>query len=135
MMRKKTISKLKKDLDILFSQYIRLSHADSYGNVSCFTCGARMYWKKIQNGHFTSRQYNAGRYDPRNCRPQCYSCNYLHRGNYATYALKIIEQHGVEEIKYLEGLKRIIKQFSVPELEREISLIKEKLKKLSPASG
>jgi len=133
--RKKTVSSLKKQLDAVFSQWIRLLYSTEDGMVSCFTCGARMHWKKIQNGHYTSRQYNAGRYEPRNCRPQCYSCNYLHRGNYSTYSLNLIKERGVDEIEYLESLKRITKQFFVPELEELIAkykiLVKDLLKKIS----
>ena len=36
---KKTISKLKKELDTIFSVFIRLRSANEYGMCQCFTCG------------------------------------------------------------------------------------------------
>ena len=50
-----TISKLKKKLDVLFSQYIRRKNADHLGRVKCFTCGVEKHWKEQQAGHFQSR--------------------------------------------------------------------------------
>jgi len=43
---KKTISKLKKELDKWFSLYIRLREATSEGMVQCFTCGKVAHYKK-----------------------------------------------------------------------------------------
>ena len=40
-----TIIKLKKKLDVLFSQYIRRRNADHLGRVKCFTCGVEKHWK------------------------------------------------------------------------------------------
>ncbi len=69
--RKGTISWYKKKLDTIFSIYIRTKHSDCDGVVKCFTCGASKVIKKIQNGHFVSRQYLATRWEEDNCRPQC----------------------------------------------------------------
>ena len=56
---KKTISKLKKELDKWFSLYIRLRDANEYGMVQCFTCGKVGHYKTggMQNGHFQSRKH------------------------------------------------------------------------------
>ena len=44
-------SKLVKQLDSVFSQYIR--QKDSVNEITtCFTCGKKDHWKKLQNGHF-----------------------------------------------------------------------------------
>lgn len=133
--RKPTVSKLKARLDAVFSLYIRIKFSDENGIVACYTCGAKMHWKKIQNGHFVSRQYNAVRYEERNCRPQCYSCNYLHRGNYATYSLKLINEKGVAEIEWLESQKRVIKQFVIRDLEMMIEHFSLLVKEFSTASN
>jgi len=52
--KKPSRGKLVKKLDAVFSQYIRLK--DSVGGyATCFTCGKKDHWKKLQNGHFQSR--------------------------------------------------------------------------------
>ena len=47
-----TISKLKKKLDKIFSEFIRRRNADHLGRVKCFTCGVEKHWKEQQAGHF-----------------------------------------------------------------------------------
>ena len=77
---KKTISKLKKELDKWFSLYIRLRGADDNGNNQCCTCGTIDNWKKLQCGHFVSRKHLATRFHEMNCFPQCVSCNIFKYG-------------------------------------------------------
>jgi hypothetical protein len=100
--KKKTISQHKKDLDIIFSRFIRLYHADINGQVQCFTCGTVHHWTKIQNGHLFSRGRLATRFDPDNCRPQCVGCNVMAHGNYQEYFPRMIEQIGLAELELLE---------------------------------
>ena len=93
---KKTISKLKKELDKWFSLYIRLRGVDDNGNNQCCTCGTIDNWKKLQCGHFVSRKHLATRFHEMNCFPQCVSntgdkCTmYLKRDN-TTYNGVIVE--------------------------------------------
>ena len=48
---------VKKKLDTIFSQYIRLKDADHNGDVTCFTCGKVSHYKSgMQCGHFQSRK-------------------------------------------------------------------------------
>ena len=74
---KKTVSKLKKELDKWFSLYIRLREANEYGMCQCFTCGiVRHYKEGMQNGHFQSRKHLATRFsEDGNCEVQCVKCN------------------------------------------------------------
>ncbi len=67
-----TISKLKKELDRVFSLYIRAKYKKE-----CYTCG---YVGPLQCGHFVSRQYLSVRWDENNARPQCAMCNIWGRG-------------------------------------------------------
>ena len=73
--KSKSLAKYKKELDAIFSKYVRLVHADNDGMVSCYTCGKLKHWKSQQNGHFVSRQYLATRWEEDNCRVQCAGCN------------------------------------------------------------
>lgn len=62
-------------LDAVFSEYIRLSHADEYGIVKCVTCGKYDHWKRMDCGHFIPRTHLATRFNEVNCAPQCPECN------------------------------------------------------------
>ena len=79
---KKTISKLKKELDKWFSLYIRLRDSNEYGIVQCFTCGKIGHYKKggMQCGHFQSRRHHATRWNEQNCQVQCVKCNMFEQG-------------------------------------------------------
>lgn len=109
--KKKTDKQLKKELDIVFSQFIRLSYADKNGYVKCSTCPAVINWKEIQNGHYESRQYLSLRFEEKNCHPQCVGCNIFRRGNYTVYALFMIEKYGQEHLNWLEIEKHKITKY------------------------
>ena len=76
----KTISKLKKDLDKVFSLYIRLRHASKDGIVKCFTCDKTAHYKKMHAGHFMSRKHHATRWNEDNVQVQCVKCNLFGQG-------------------------------------------------------
>ena len=104
--RVKTKTQLRKILDTIFSQFIRLSHADIDGNCVCYTCGTVLHWKKIQNGHLVSRWYTLTRYDERNCRPQCYVCNLIRNGRTPEFAEKLEIELGQGIVAELYKLAR-----------------------------
>jgi len=89
---KKTNLKLKADR--IFSKFVRLSHADSDGYCLCYTCGKRLHWKSIHNGHYISRRILATRYDILNCRPQCAGCNTFGEGRKDLFAIKLEAEYG-----------------------------------------
>jgi hypothetical protein len=96
------LNKLKGRLDVIFSHYIRLSHADLLGYCTCYTCDAVHHWKDIQNGHLFSRGRLSTRFDEQNCRPQCYQCNCKKDGNYTEYFPRIIREIGLADMELLE---------------------------------
>lgn len=122
----KSAAKLKKELDALFSRWVRLSYADGRGFVRCFTCDAKFFWKKIQNGHFIRRQYLATRFDPRNCRPQCVGCNIYGDGKMVEFSAKLEkETPGITIVLYREAQK-ITKNYPYAvEIERYKTLLKK----------
>ncbi len=126
--KKKTTSQLKKLLDKVFSEYIRQKYANQEGEVTCYTCGVRKFWKEIQNGHFVSRSYLATRFSEDNCRPQCVGCNVFGRGKLAIFATKLDEELGQGTVArlYREGQK-IVKDFPY---EKRIEEYKQKLSSL-----
>ena len=95
MKKKKTLPKLKKDLDIVFSRFIRLRYADGVtGNAICVTCGVIKHWKELQNGHFMSRRHKSTRWHEDNCGVQCYSCNVMQQGKQYEYSLYLDDKFG-----------------------------------------
>ena len=98
MKKKKTLSKWKKELDAIFSRYIRYRD-----DGQCFTCPNKNDPKKMQNGHFVPRQYLAVRFDERNCNCQCYACNMLYGGQGATYAIRLAQKYSQEVVEELES--------------------------------
>src|SRR3990167_6429980 len=90
-----------KETDKVFSLWVRKSHADKNGNVTCYTCPYTAHWKKFQNGHLVSRYYLSTRYDERNCRPQCITCNIWRHGRTPEFAENLSKELGdgiVEEL-------------------------------------
>jgi len=112
MPRKPSRKTIVKKLDTIFSKYVRLKDADSKGNCICVTCGRSYYWKEIQAGHFISRKHYSTRWDERNVKPQCYSCNVMRYGEQYKYSKYL----GVELSEDLLSLSYKIVKFSNPEL-------------------
>lgn len=99
--KSKTPSQLKKEADAIFSKWVRTSNADSEGMIQCYTCPFTGPISKMQNGHLVSRFYLATRYDERNCRPQCITCNVWRNGRVPEFAAKLQQELGagiVEEL-------------------------------------
>ena len=80
---------LVKNLDTVFSQYIRLKNANKQGYCTCVTCGKTGYWEKdgIHAGHFMSRKHFSTRWDETNVYPQCHYCNTYKYGEQYKYSL------------------------------------------------
>jgi len=102
----KTQAQLKKDLDAIFSIYIRQKYADLHtGTVSCYTCSVVKHWKEIQNGHWIPRNILATRFDEDNCRPQCVGCNMFNKGKPDIFAVNLLSD-GID-IKELSQRRRL----------------------------
>jgi len=100
----KTQAQLKKQLDSIFSVYIRKKYANADGDVACFTCGKVMPWQHIQNGHFISRAYLATRFHEDNCRPQCVGCNVFGGGKPLDFEENLKKELGEQ---YVEDMKKL----------------------------
>ncbi len=104
----KTISKLKKELDTVFSLYIRLKDADEDGMVACYTCRVKYHYKKMHAGHYALRGYMATRWDEMNVKPQCGVDNLWRKGEPILFREHLIEEYGEEAVKALEARTKII---------------------------
>lgn len=86
--------KLIKKFDRVFSEYIRLKHADHSGNCKCITCGKTYHFKNIDAGHFVSRRHLIVRFDELNVHPQCKYCNRFLNGLQYEYGKAIDSTYG-----------------------------------------
>lgn len=100
--KRKTTSQLTKELDRVFSLFIRQFYANKEGMVKCFTCSTIKHWKEMQNGHYISRSVRVLRWHLDNCRPQCIACNMFKGGNVITYRENLVKELGEEAVKLLE---------------------------------
>lgn len=128
-------SKVVKDLDAIFSQYIRLKYANEYGEVECYTCGAKMNWKEAQNGHFYSRARYTTRWDEANCRVQDYRCNVALSGNYIVYTRNMLAEIGTEALDLLESRSKAIEKIPTSALIEKIDYYKTEVARIKSEKG
>tara|TARA_R100001163_G_scaffold11860_1_gene10953 strand:- start:16177 stop:16587 length:411 start_codon:yes stop_codon:yes gene_type:complete len=130
----KTHAKLKKELDKVFSQYIRWSYADDNGLVECYTCNTKKHVKEMHNGHFQSRKHTSTRWlhskTIANCKPQCPKCNLYSEGEKWIFGNKLVAEYGVEEVNNLVALSHKSVKYSKTDLEFLIEKYKKKLNDL-----
>lgn len=127
--KKPTRSKLVKKLDVVFSQYVRLSNADKRGMCTCVTCGKVGHWKTggIQAGHFISRKHYSTRWDENNVKPQCIKCNMYNQGEQYKYSLYLGSNLSDELYKKSQEITK----FTSVELQEMIDFYSTQLKRLT----
>jgi len=125
-----TISKLKKKLDVLFSQYIRRRNADYLGRVKCFTCGVEKHWKEQQAGHFQSRSHHSTRWDEVNVQVQCVKCNMFRQGEQYKFGLYLDDRFGDGTAEDLENRAKTIVKLNRVDYEEAIERYKQKINEL-----
>ncbi len=125
-----TISKLKKKLDALFSQYIRRRNADHLGRVKCFTCGVDKHWKEQQAGHFQSRSHHSTRWDEVNVQVQCVKCNMFRQGEQYKFGMYLDQKYGEGTAEELEIRSKTIVKLNRTDYEEAIERYKQKIKEL-----
>ena len=125
----KTHAKLKKELDKVFSQYIRWAYSIN-GMVECYTCGVVKHVKEMHNGHFQSRKHTSTRWHEHNCRPQCPKCNLFDEGQKWIYGNKLVAELGRDAVDEIVALSHKSVKYSKSDLEYLIETYKEKLKDL-----
>ncbi len=102
---------LKKELDRLFSIFIRTRDSDENGMGRCCTCGHPGHWKTMDCGHFMPRQDLNTRWDEKNCALQCGSCNGFRGGEQLKFAEYIDARYGAGTADLLRAKARVKKRF------------------------
>lgn len=121
------------DMDIHFSQQVRLTYADEHGMVACFTCGTVKHWKQMDCGHFISRAKMPTRFSIKNCRPQCGACNRHNDGEDKIFAERLeAEEPGLPEIlreqsREVQDYSREELKFMIGDTTRKVKLLKAKV--------
>ena len=125
----KTVSKLKKKLDKLFSEYIRRRDSDDRGMCKCISCGkeAPAFGGTMHAGHLFSRRYLAIRFDPKNVNSQCSYCNTFLNGNQIKAARGVNNKWGEGTVENLESRMHTVVKLSRVDYLEAIENIKRKL--------
>lgn len=133
-MAEKTTSKIKKELDRVFSLYIRQRSASSTGTVMCFTCGTKGHWKSMDCGHFQSRKHTNTRWNEQNCQVQCKSCNIFKSGEQYKFGIYLDQYYGPGTAEHLHRLAMRSKKILKWEMEQLIAEYNIKIKELTTKS-
>lgn len=122
VVRQKTLTWYKKELDRVFSIYIRTK----YPKV-CYTCNKP---GTLQNGHFIVRKYLATRWEEDNCRPQCVGCNIYGKGMTIDFEENLIRDLGAERVQEMKDKRKELWKLTQTFYEEQITLYKEKVDNL-----
>jgi hypothetical protein len=130
--RTKTLSwsKLVKELDRVFSIYIRQRAANFSGYITCVCCGKQTLWQEAQNMHYNSRSRFNTRWDVRNTYPGDYSCNIAKNGNYPAFTKYLLNTYGSEWLTQLIKDGEKLRKFTPQELRELIEKYKNLIKSL-----
>lgn len=117
---------LKKKLDRVFSQYIRLR--DMLPGTTlfrCISCGKVYPISNADCGHYINRKHMSTRFSEVNCNAQCRQCNRFDEGNMSGYRLGLVKMYGETRVAYLEAQKYEIRKYSDYEYEELIKHYKK----------
>lgn len=80
-------------LDLAFSRYIR-DKSSRDGVVLCYICGEPVPLQESVLMHYFGRGNNYIRYDERNCKAGCVTCNSYKSGNLKKFRQKLEQEYG-----------------------------------------
>jgi hypothetical protein len=102
--RPKGVAKLKKDLDEIFAEWVKLNFIDVHeGELFCVTCHCKLTLKTAENGHYVTRGHGALRYDRLDNNPQCHNCNQALGGNLERYREYLVNVYGEVKVALMEN--------------------------------
>ncbi len=124
------LPELIEEADAVFSRYVRLSAADELGIIECYICENKLRWQDGQAMHFIKRMTSYyHRWDLRNVKPGCKTCNEIKEGNYLEFAKKLnADQPGITDILYEES--NLVHHLTRDEVRKVIGEYSTKIKEL-----
>lgn len=124
--KSKTLSEWRKDLRVIFHQFIRLRDR----NLPCISCGQKLP-SKYDAGHFYSRgAFPNLAFDPLNVHAQCVYCNQHLSGNLIEYSINLPKRIGEDEFNRLRERRKDRRSLSIPEIKEMILYYKLKIKSI-----
>lgn len=123
-----SIPKLKKELDRVFSLFIRQRDSNEHGYGACVTCSYLAPWNSMDCGHYQPRQDMATRWDEKNCHLQCKSCNGFRGGEPEKMAVYIDAKYGSLTALALRTLARQPFRLSRAWMEMKITEYKRRIR-------
>ena len=115
-----------KELDWVFSKFIRLRDSNDKWIVVCPLCWTRIPREKAQNMHFLSRWVMKHRFDEKNCHAGCMRCNVILSWNYIVYTRRMQKNYWISFVDRLIADKWPYK-ISTPELVEMINYYSRKV--------
>lgn len=126
---------LRRKLDDVFSQYIRLRDAMPNGTFRCISCGQIKPLEQADCGHYFSRTHMATRYSEYNCHAECRHCNRFLADHLDGYRRNLIQKIGQQRFDMLEWQHHQTYQYSDFELQELIKHYQVKVKELRQEKG
>ena len=127
--------KLVKDLDKVFSLFIRMRASDENGYATCFTCGQVKKWKEGDAGHFISRGAYSTRWNETNVQFQDKKCNIFQSGQQYLFSVALNRLHGEGTADALYAMSRQTRKYGVGEIKAMIEIYKNKVERLKRDKG
>lgn len=126
----KTTSQLIKELDDVFSDFIRLRWADHRGYVLCFLTGRKAYWKEMDAAHWKSRKHMGTRWDEHNVHAVTVDSNRFDTDHLPQYDKAMFSTYELSECQRISDASKSTMKFTAAELQEKIEFYKEEVKKL-----
>lgn len=124
VLEKSVLQSLVKQLDAVFSIFIRTGNINEDGFAQCCTCARWSRWEEMDNGHCFPRGNFEIRWDEINCHAQCRECNSHINGYFEVHCAYIKNRHGEAALEELEKLKHVVKPLDRNMLLEKIELYK-----------
>ena len=129
---------LKKKLDKVFSEFIRLRDSNEQGYSTCCTCGAIKKWSgtgDMHAGHYQTRGHTSTRWDEKNVNAQCKKCNTYRGGKQDLHMLYIDKKYGAGTSEMLRYKATGTTKFQDWELKEKVEYYTQKVEELKKEKG
>lgn len=133
--QKKTASQLIKELDDIFSIFVRVRDADACGTVTCFVTGERVWWKEADAAHYYPRQHMGTRWMETNVHATTQDTNRYDPHHQEKYKKAMNAKYSVKDRLVLEYASQSLCKLTAFELMEKIDEYKDKVAALRRSKG
>jgi hypothetical protein len=133
--KEKSLAILTKELDTVFSEFIRLRDADENGTVTCFVSGERIYWRDADAAHYHVRQHMGTRWDEMNVHACSVDSNRYDPDHHEKYEKKMVEKYTLHYVIILGWRSKSLLKPTRSDLEEMIEKYKSKVAELRKLKG